>query len=55
MEADSLDCPPTRELSGIGKVIDDVFGPKDPKPTSPADTTRKENFLERLFKRKKDR
>lgn len=54
LEADSLDCPPTRELTGIGKVIDDVFGPKDPRSAAPADTARKQNFLQRLFKRKKD-
>lgn len=54
IEADSIliDCAPLRDQSGLEKVIDDVFGPKTPKDKSPMDTARKENLLERLFKRK---
>jgi hypothetical protein len=36
----------------LEKVIDDVFGPRTPKDRTSADTARKENLLERLFKRK---
>ncbi len=58
VEADSIliDCPPIKELSGLEKAINDVFGPKDGKPErAPKDTARKENLFERLFKRKKER
>jgi penicillin-binding protein 1A len=57
LEDDSLlfGCAGTRDPSAVQQLINDVFGPndgKERKPKAPKDTTRRENILDRLFKRK---
>ncbi|MBL7964281.1 MAG: transglycosylase domain-containing protein [Flavobacteriales bacterium] len=57
LEDDSLlfSCAGTRDPSAVQQLINDVFGPndgKERKPKAPKDTTRRENILDRLFKRK---